>query len=156
MYETDDTTTPFVSANSQAAARLLEMAANNADQLVAEAKAEAAALLNAASSDADQVTSSAVAESDQLLAAARDEAQQISDEAQQARTEQAADLERARAASLADLADEKAHLAAAVDRLREVERDHVARMRTYLAEELAHLDQLAPVPDVAAVADTAA
>jgi cell division septum initiation protein DivIVA len=118
--------------------------------------AEAAALLSAANSDADQVTSSAVAEADQLLAAARDEAQQVADQAQQARTEQAADLERTRVAALADLADEKAHLAAAVDRLREVERDHVSRMRTYLTEELQHLDELDRGTDVAAVSDTAA
>jgi cell division septum initiation protein DivIVA len=93
MYETDDTTTtPYVSANSQAAARLLELAANNADQLLAEATAEATALLAAANADADQVTSSAVAEADQLLAAARDEAQQVTDEAEQARAQQATDL----------------------------------------------------------------
>ncbi|CAN5540347.1 hypothetical protein BH10ACT10_BH10ACT10_17540 [soil metagenome] len=134
MHETDDTTTPFVSASSQAAARLLEMAATNADQLVADATLE----------------------SEQLLAAARDEAQQVDDDAQLARTEQAADLEKTRVAALADLVEEKARLTTTVERLRETERDYVARMRTYLTEELAHLDRLAPAPDVSTVADSAA
>jgi cell division septum initiation protein DivIVA len=144
MSETDNTTTtPFVSANSQAAARLLEMAANNADEIVAEAKVEAAELRAAAQKDADQVTSTATAEADQVLSTARTEAQRLTDEAGQLGARQTEELARARGAALADLENEKTQLGTQVDRLRELQRDHVARMRSYLTEELTHLDQLA-------------
>ena len=156
MPDTDDTTTPFVSANSSAAARLLEMAANNADQLVAEAKAEASALVSAAHADADRQMTASQAEADQLLAAARDEAKRVTDEVELHRAEQTEELGRLRATALADLADEKAHLATSVERLRELERDLVGRMRTYLTEELEHLEQLHPISDVAAVSDSPA
>ena len=155
MFTTDDPTqTPFVSAGSQAAARLLEIAANNADQLMAESRAEAASMVATAHADADQLTaasqaeadqltSSARAEADQLLAAARTEAQRVSDEVEQHRTQQTQELEQHRRDALADVSAAKATLEAQVNHLQQLEREHVERMRTYLTGQLDQLERVA-------------
>jgi len=64
----------------QAAARLLELAANNADELLGEAKEEAASIVAAARADADQLTASARTEADNILATAQTEAEQVNAE----------------------------------------------------------------------------
>jgi cell division septum initiation protein DivIVA len=118
--------------SSRAAARLLEVAARNADELLGEATAEAASLVATARAEADQLaaasraqaeglTTSARAEADQLLAAARTEAERVQSE-----------LEEKRAAQTAEIA-----------RLELLEQEHRERMRRYLTQLL---KQMEPTP----------
>ena len=81
---------------TRAAARLLEIAARNADELLDEARAEATSIVTAAQTDADQLTASseaqakeltesAGAEADRVLAAAHTEADRVQAELEQTR-----------------------------------------------------------------------
>jgi DivIVA domain-containing protein len=114
---------------SRAAARLLEIATRNADELVGEAKAEAA-----------QLTTSARAEADQILAAAREEAERVHAELEQRRVQETADLERQRTTVLSEVTERKAALEAEVSRLQQLEQDHRDRMRSYLNQQLEQLE----------------
>jgi DivIVA domain-containing protein len=115
--------------SSVAAARLLEMATVNADQLVCEAKAEAASLVAAANDDAEQITSSALAEAGRV----------------------SADLERHRESVLAEVAGRKAALEARVDDLQRLEAESRERLRGYFTDLLAQVqDSVVPVSPVAA------
>jgi cell division septum initiation protein DivIVA len=58
---------------TSAVARLLEIAAHNADELLREARAEAASIVTKAHSDADRLTASSQAEADDLRSSARAE-----------------------------------------------------------------------------------
>jgi cell division septum initiation protein DivIVA len=78
---TEPTTVPIVTSapavnSSSAAARLLEIAARNADQLLTEAQAEA-----------DEMRASAREEADELLTQARTEAERVRSELELSRTE---------------------------------------------------------------------
>lgn len=128
---------------SRAAARLLEIAANNADQILGEAKSEAAAIAMTARADADQlsaasqteatrITTSAQADSDQLLAAAHAEADQLL-AAAQARSEQLLIAARAEAdQAYAELRRTRSDKTSEIARLVELERDHRDRMHNHL------------------------
>jgi hypothetical protein len=74
--EAEVTTPAAATASSSAAARLLEIAARNADQLLAEAEAEA-----------DEMRASARAEADEVLTEARTEAERVRSELEQSRIE---------------------------------------------------------------------
>jgi len=89
---TDDDSTVNTSTAAQAtgavegsrgAARLLEVAAHNADELIADARAEA-----------QQITTSARLEADRVLAAAQAEADQVRAEIEQNRAQHATEIAR--------------------------------------------------------------
>lgn len=126
---------------TSAAARMLELAAVTADQLVADARAEAESLVTRA-----QATAAEIAES------SRSEADRVTAELTRTREEQVADLDRQRATALAGLAEERAALEAQVDTLRQLESDHRDRLRHHLTEQLSMLDSTT-APPLAAVAD---
>jgi cell division septum initiation protein DivIVA len=105
----------------QAAARLLELAARNADELLDEAKAEAAS-----------ITAAAHAEADVIRAEARKDIERES-----------AELERHRESVLSALAQQQTDLEAEVFRLQQLEQDYRGRMRTHLTQVLEQLE-----PDV--------
>jgi cell division septum initiation protein DivIVA len=134
-----------------AAARLLEVATRNADELLEGARAEAASLVAAARTDADrlaeashaeaeQVTASARAEADRLAAAAHADAARVNTELEQAQAEQNAELDRHRATVLADLAERHAALEAEVRWLEQLEQEYRNRMRSHLTEQLARIE----------------
>ena len=136
---------------TRAAARLLEIAARNADELLDEARAEATSIVTAAQTDADQLTASseaqaneltesAGAEADRVLAAAHTEADRVQAELQQTREVQTAELEQYRTTVLSELAERKNSLEAEVARLEQLEEEHRNRMRDYLTQQLAQLD----------------
>lgn len=108
--------------SSSAAARVLEMAADTADQLVAEAKAEASSLVSAAQAEAER-----------LVSASRSEADRVT-----------AELEEHRTTVLAEVADRRAALEAKVESLRRLEDEHRKSLRHHFAEQLARLDDDAP------------
>ena len=136
---------------SRAAARLLEIATRNADELVGEAKAEAASLVATARADADRLTAasqaeadrlttSARAEADQILAAAREEAERVHADLEQRRVQETADLDRHRTTVMTEVTERKAALEAEVSRLQQLEQDHRDRMRSYLNQQLEQLE----------------
>ena len=140
---------------SAAAARLLEIAVVNADQLLTEARSEAAATLASAHAEAEQITAGIIAEADQVAAAARAEGEQVTTAAhteaemvrarlEEHRIEQTAELNRHRTAVLSELAERKATLEVDVDRLQQQERGHRDHMRRYFAEQLEQLDDGMP------------
>jgi cell division septum initiation protein DivIVA len=114
---------------SDAAARMLELAAITADQLVAGAQAEAASLVTTARASADAI-----------LEAGRNEAQQTAAQLSRTRHEQTAELDRERATRLAGLAEETAALEGRIATLRQLESHHRSEMRRNLTEQLALLD----------------
>jgi cell division septum initiation protein DivIVA len=103
---------------SDGMARLLELAANNADVLRAEATAAADTLRSDAHAEAERVTSEAQAEADRLLGEARLEAERIRSESEEAKN---------RASQ--EIAD-----------LRKTEREHRERMQSHLQEMLAKVE----------------
>lgn len=100
------------------AARLLELATRNADELVAEAQAEAEALLADARTRADQLTDDAKAK-----------AEQLETETARRREELTGELDR-----------QKATLSTEIERLRTFEREYRTRLREYLTDQLDALD----------------
>jgi cell division septum initiation protein DivIVA len=144
---------PTTVDSSTAAARLLELAANNADQLVAEATAEAASLVATAQSDADQLAAASQAEADQVTAAARAEADQATaaakTEAEQVTTEALAEAERvtteanAEATRVRDEADaHRTQQVAELEEHRATVLGEVTEQRTTLEAEVAHLREI--------------
>lgn len=140
---------------TSAVARLLEVAARNADELLGEARAEAASIVATAQSDADRLTgssqaeaeelrASASAEADRVLAAAQAEAERTHAELEQTRAEQNAELDRQRTTVLGELAEQQAALEAEVARLQQLEQDHRDRMRGYLTQQLAQIEPTSP------------
>lgn len=128
---------------SAAAARLLEMATINADQLVAEAQAEADALVTAARAEAEQ-----------LITSSRTETERVNTELAQRKEQHAFELNQHRSTVLAEVADQKAAVQAEVDTLRKMESEHRNRLRRHFTEELAKLgDDTPPVVPLAVVGD---
>ena len=119
------------------AARVLELAAIAADQLVADAEKEAASMV-----------ATARAEADSILETSRKDAQQAAGEMVRRKEQQAAELAQERATTLAGLADEKLALEARIATLRQTHDDHRSQMRHHLTEQLALLD--ATLPDTSA------
>ena len=131
---TDSGAEPTGSADSvpTRAARLLELATRNADELVAEAQAEAEALLADARTRADKLTDDAKAK-----------AEQLETETARRREELTGELDR-----------QKATLSTEIERLRTFEREYRTRLREYLTDQLDALDgeaaaASAPSPETA-------
>lgn len=122
-------------APADAPARMLELAATTADQLVAGAQTEAESLV-----------ATAQAKADAILGASHHEAGRVAAELSRTRHEQHAELERERATALAGLADERAALEAQIAALRQMQSDHRNEMRRHLTQQLTLLDATMPEP----------
>ena len=116
-------------APSDGMARLLEVAARNADQLMTEAKNEAERVTTAAQADADRVTTAAQAEADRVTTAAQAEADRLVGEARM-------EAERIRS----ETEKSKTDATQAIAGLRQTEREHRERMQTHLQEMLARVE----------------
>lgn len=123
------TAVPSVGEASAAAARLLEIASNNADELVESAKAEAEAIINEAKEKADRITREARGTADRTETEARIRAQKL-DEETSARRQQAFDaIER-----------ERFEIQRDVEHLRAYEREYRARLKNYFQSQLDMLE----------------
>ncbi|CAA9317760.1 MAG: Cell division initiation protein DivIVA [uncultured Nocardioidaceae bacterium] len=100
------------------AARLLELATRNADELVAEAHAEA----------------------EVLVADARSQAEKITDEAKSKAAQLDAETARRREQVTGELNRQKAALSTEIEHLRTFEREYRSRLRDYLTDQLSALD----------------
>jgi DivIVA domain-containing protein len=118
-----------VSQASSAAARLLEIATNNADQLVGEARAEADKILAEARTAAERLELESKTKSDQLEADARTRSQMLDSETAERRTQLFGDLEK-----------EQGRLNTEVENLRAFEREYRSRLKSYFNQQLAALE----------------
>ena len=114
---------------SSAAARLLEIATRNADELVAEAKDQADRIIGEARTKSERLEAEAKSKSDRLESDARTRSQMLDSETQERRRQLFGDLEK-----------EKDKLNAEVENLRSFEREYRSRLRSYFEQQLSALD----------------
>lgn len=117
------------SESTRAAARLLEMAARNAEELLDEVKSEATVLVARAQVDADQLAAASQADADQLTTSAKAEADQL---VAAAKSESEAVYGR--------LEEERTQRTAEIARLTRLEQEHRDALRSHLTELLARVE----------------
>jgi DivIVA domain-containing protein len=118
-----------VAEASSAAARLLEIATRNADELVDDAKEEADKIIGAARTKAERLEAETKAKADRMESDARSRAQMLDSETEAKRRELFAQLEK-----------DKVRLDSEVENLRAFEREYRSRLKTYFTQQLAALD----------------
>ena len=114
---------------SSAAARLLEIATRNADELVGEAKDQADKIVGEARTKAERLEAESKVKSDRLESDARTRSQMLDSETAERRQQLFGDLEK-----------EKEKLNAEVENLRSFEREYRSRLKSYFQQQLAALD----------------
>ena len=114
---------------SSAAARLLEIATRNADELVGEAKDQADKIIGEARTKAERLEAESKVKSDRLESDARTRSQMLDSETAERRQQLFGDLEK-----------EKDKLNAEVENLRSFEREYRSRLKRYFQQQLAALD----------------
>ncbi len=114
---------------SSAAARLLELATRNADQVVGEAKDEADRIIGAARTKAERLESETKTKTDRLEQDARTRSQMLDSETAAKRRELFGELEK-----------EKTRLDSEVENLRAFEREYRSRLKSYFTQQLQALD----------------
>ena len=112
-----------------AAARLLELATRNADELVTEARAEADKILGEARTKAERLEAESKVKVDRMESDARTRSQMLDSETAERRQQLFGDLER-----------EKERLDGDVEDLRSFEREYRSRLKSYFQQQLAALD----------------
>ena len=118
-----------VAEASGAAARLLEIAAHNADQLVAEAHGDADKIVGEATVKAERLESESKAAAERLEAESQSRSERLGTEMSQRREQQLGALER-----------DKDNLARELEDLRAFEREYRSRLRAYFQSQLRALD----------------
>ena len=114
---------------SSAAARLLEIATRNADELVAEAKDQADRIIGEARTKAERFEFEAKSKADRVESDARTRSQMLDSETEERRRQLFGDLEK-----------ERDKLNAEVENLRSFEREYRSRLRSYFEQQLAALE----------------
>lgn len=114
---------------SSAAARLLEIATRNADELVDGAKEEADKIVGAARTKAERLESETKAKTDRLESDARTRAAMLDSETEARRKEIFGNLEK-----------EKDNLNTEIEGLRSFEREYRSRLKSYFTQQLEALD----------------
>lgn len=114
---------------SSAAARLLEIATRNADELVGDAKEEADKIVGAARTKAERLEAETKAKTDRLESDARTRAAMLDSETEARRKEIFGNLEK-----------EKENLNGEIEGLRSFEREYRSRLKSYFSQQLEALD----------------
>jgi DivIVA domain-containing protein len=114
---------------SSAAARLLEIATRNADELVADSKNQADKIIGEARTKAERLESESKVKADRLESDARTRSQMLDSETAERRQQLFGDLEK-----------EKEKLNAEVENLRSFEREYRSRLKSYFQQQLSALD----------------
>lgn len=135
-----------VAQASGAAARLLEIATRNADEVVADAKNQADTILAEAQTKSERLENDARSKADRLEADARARADKLDSETAAKRAQLFGDLER-----------DRDKLTGEVEHLRAFEREYRSRLRNYFSSQLAQLegDEQASAPLPGSEADPA-
>lgn len=113
---------------SNAAARLLEIATRNADEVVEEAKNDADKIVGEARTKAERLDSESKTKADRLESDARTRAQMLDSETAERRQQMFGELER-----------ERDKLNSEVETLRSFEREYRSRLKTYFTQQLESL-----------------
>ena len=114
---------------SNAAARLLEIATRNADELVNEAKDEADRIVGEARTKSERLDSESKGRADRLEADARRRAELLDSETAERRQQMFGELEK-----------EREKLNGEVENLRSFEREYRARLKSYFSQQLEALE----------------
>jgi DivIVA domain-containing protein len=114
---------------SSAAARLLEIATRNADEVVADAKDQADKIIGEARTKAERLEAESKVKSERMESDARTRSQMLDSETAERRQQLFGDLEK-----------EKEKLNAEVENLRAFEREYRSRLKSYFQQQLAALD----------------
>src|SRR3954469_14934328 len=114
---------------SSAAARLLEIATRNADELVTEAKDQADKVVGEARTKAERLEAEAKTKSERMESDARTRSQMLDSETAERRQQLFGDLEK-----------ERDRLNGEVENLRSFEREYRSRLKSYFQQQLAALD----------------
>lgn len=114
---------------SSAAAKLLEIATRNADELVNDAKEEADKIIGAARTKAERLEVETKAKTDRLESDARTRAAMLDSETEARRKEIFGNLEK-----------EKDNLNSEIEGLRSFEREYRSRLKSYFTQQLEALD----------------
>jgi len=118
-----------VAEASSAAAKLLEIATRNADELVNSAKDEADSIVGGARTKAERLETETKVKADRLESDARTRAQMLDSETEARRREHLGTLEK-----------DKEKLNAEIESLRIFEREYRSRLKSYFTQQLAALD----------------
>jgi len=122
---------------SNAAARLLEIATRNADELVDQAKDEADKIIGEARTKSERLESEAKVKADRLESDARTRAQMLDSETAERRQQMFGELER-----------ERDKLNNEVETLRAFEREYRSRLKSYFTQQLEALSGPGEAPAV--------
>ena len=114
---------------SSAAARLLEIATRNADELVADSKNQADKIVGEARTKAERLEAESKVKADRMESDARTRSQMLDSETAERRQQLFGDLEK-----------EKEKLNAEVENLRSFEREYRSRLKSYFTQQLEALD----------------
>jgi DivIVA domain-containing protein len=125
---------------STAAARLLELATKNADELVAEARQEADGIVGEARRNAERLESETKQRVEKLESETKTKTDRLEQDARQRAQMLDSETEAKRRELFGDLEKEKVRLDAEVDNLRSFEREYRSRLRTYFTQQLEALD----------------
>ena len=120
---------------SNAAARLLEIATRNADELVNEAKDEADRIVGEARTKSERLDSESKGRADRLEADARRRAELLDSETAERRQQLFGELEK-----------ERDKLNGEVENLRSFEREYRARLKSYFSQQLEALEAPTDAP----------
>ena len=118
-----------VAEASSAAAKLLEIATRNADELVNSAKDEADSIVGGARTKAERLEAETKVKADRLESDARTRAQMLDSETEARRREHLGTLEK-----------DKEKLSNEIESLRVFEREYRSRLKSYFTQQLAALD----------------
>jgi len=114
---------------SSAAARLLELAQRNHDELIDQAKNDADKIIGEARTKAERLETESKSKADRMEADARTRAQMLDSETAERRQQLFGDLER-----------EKDKLTSEVETLRSFEREYRSRLKSYFTQQLEALN----------------
>ncbi len=122
------------------AVQILALAQQTADQHLAQSKAEAERLLTEANAAAESTISQAKAHSDKQLGDAESRAKQLDEQSTSRATRTVQDAEKRAANLTSQFEQRKLELERRVEELRNFEREHHARLKSYLESQLRDLD----------------
>ena len=125
---------------SKAALRLLELATNNADAVLAEAKEEAVQIVDTARTDAERLESETKANAERLEAETKAKTDKLEEEARNRAGNLDSETEAKRAELLGDMQRERTRLDGEVENLRAFEREYRSRLKSYFTQQLQSLD----------------